>query len=258
MCNPVAIIGAIAAVAGGAMQYSAAKDREKDLKGLQRRETDRQNKLYNEAAVNLKKSQDSYQSGTFQEKMDMAAGEREAQYAKANAAAPRINDPLGGSTSSGNVNITDAFSRALTGGMDQATQQGALRAELASFGDQLGTTNRENNRRTGDIGMIGSFSRGSSNVLPIELQHAATKERSKATIGSVLQAVGMAMMGGAGGAGAGAAGGAAGGAGAGVAGAAGAGAATGAGAGAASAAGFSFPWASIMSGASGATNSYFR
>lgn len=203
MCNPLAI-GAALMVAGTAAQYKATEDRKDDMARVQRRETERQERLYQEAAGNLTKNRDTYTRENVEQKMADAAGERQAQYAMAEAVAPRANEtPVG--AQGGNQVIADAFTRALGDAKAQSDQQGVLRSRLASFGDTLSDNAAENNRRTGDIGMIGSFSRGSANVMPLELQHQMSRERPLGTIGGMMQAFGGAMLGG-GGLGAGAAG----------------------------------------------------
>ena len=191
----IAALGAL--VVGAGMQYKANQDRREDMRKVQRRETERQDKLYQEAATDLATNRETYTRENVEQKMADAAGERQAQYAMAEAVAPRANEtPVG--AQGGNQVIADAFSRALSDAKAQSTEQGGLRAKLASFGDALGENAIENNRRTGRIGMVGSFSRGSANVMPLELQHEATKERSLATMGSLLQAFGGAMLGGVG------------------------------------------------------------
>lgn len=214
MCNPMAI-GAVMLVAGTAMKYRADQQREADMRKVQRRETERQDRYYAEAAGNLSKNRDSYTRQNVEQKMADAAAERQAQYNMAEAVAPRANEAPAGANG-GNQVINDVFSRILSDAKGQAANQGARRAELASFGDTMGENAIENNRRSGEIGMLGSFSKGSSAVMPIELQHEMSRGRPLSTIGGMMQAFGGAMMGGAGaaaaGAGAGAGGMAAGGA----------------------------------------------
>lgn len=225
MCEPTTIAALGALAVGAGMQYKANKDRQQDMRKVQRRETERQDKFYEEAAGNLTKNRDTYTRENVEQKMADAAGERQAQYAMAEAVAPRANEaPVG--AQGGNQVIADVFARALGDAKAQSDQQGVLRSQLASFGDTLGENAIENNRRTGEIGMVGSFSRGSANVMPLELNHEATKERKLATMGGILQAFGGAMLGGGAGLGA-------------------TGAAAGAGAGAASA---PIDWASLFAG----------
>lgn len=197
MCEPMTIAALGAMAVGTGLQIKANRDRKQDMRKLQRRETERTEGLHKEAMKNVVQNRESYERANVEQKMQDASGERQAQYAKAEAAAPRANEmPVG--AVSGNQVINDAFARAMSGAKADATQSGALRAELASFGDTLGEASRENNRRTGEIGMIGSFQQGNSRILPLELQHAATKQRSAETWGKVLQAFGGAMMGGVG------------------------------------------------------------
>ena len=225
MCNPLAI-GAVLMLGGAVAQKKSNDDREADMRKVQRRETERQDKYYRDAEQSLVKNRDSYTRENVEQKMEMAAGERQAQYDKAAAVAPRANEaPVG--AAGGNQVINDAFARALADATGEARSQGVLRSNLASFGDTLNEKAVENNRRTGDIGMYGSFSKGSANVMPLELQHQMTRQRTLGTIGGIMQAFGGAMMGGAG--------------------AGAAGAAAGAGAGAAGS-GSAVDWSSLFSG----------
>lgn len=229
MCEPTTIAAVAALAIGTGLKYKADNDRKQDMRKLQRRETERSEGLYKEAQNNVLKNRETYERENVEQKMADASGERQAQYAKTEAAAPRANEAPVGATG-GNQVINDAFARALEGAKGEATQSGALRAELASFGDTMGANAMENNRRTGEIGMTGSFQQGNSRILPLELNHAMTRRRGADTWGSILQAFGGAMLGGAGaGLGAGAGAGAAGGAGGAAAGAAGAGGAAAAG-----------------------------
>lgn len=200
MCNPAAI-GMVVMAVGAGLQYKANQDRQEDMQKLNRRETERQDKLQKEAEGSLRANQQSYEKSSLEDAMAAAAGEREAQYAAAEASAPRTFDTVPGQNSTSNTVIQDAFSRAFADADSQSAERGRLGAQLASFGDALGIKALENNRRTGDIGMIGSFSRGSANVLPLELQHAMTRTRGAEVAGNLLMAVGGGLAtGGAGGA----------------------------------------------------------
>lgn len=195
MCNPAAIGLAITAIGTG-LQYKANQDRQEDMQKLQRRETERQTTLQKEAEGSLRANQQSYEKNSLEEAMRTAAGEREAQYAAAEAAAPRTFDMVPGQGGTSNSVVQDAFTRAFAGAQADATARGKLSAELASFGDALGLKAMENNRRSGDIGMIGSFMQGSSNVLPLELQSAMTKTRGAEVLGALLSSAGSSYAGG--------------------------------------------------------------
>ena len=124
MCDPISIaVGSL--LVGTGLQYKANMDRQSDMRKLQRRETMRQDKLYQEAAGKLAQNQDSWKRTDLEQKMDMASTERQAQYAKAEANAPRVNEALPGQVGS-NAIIGDAFARALADASGQAAQQGDL------------------------------------------------------------------------------------------------------------------------------------
>lgn len=194
MCNPRAAALALTAIGTG-LRYKANMDRQADMRSLQRRETERQNNLQKESEQSLRDNQQSYEISNLQSTMDKAASERQAQYAAAEASAPRTFEAIPGQTGSTNSVVSDAFSRAMAGAAGDATARGALNAQLASFGDALGLKAIENNRRTGNIGMIGSFMQGSANVLPLELQHAMTRTRGAEVLGSLFSGAGSSLAG---------------------------------------------------------------
>lgn len=187
-------------VAGTAAQYKAQSDREDDMRRINRAETERQDKIYAESKTLLDKNRDEYDRAKVDENMATAAAGRQEQYAAADRNAPRANEALPGTApaAGGNVVVLEAFRQAAEAAKARAEQQGAARADLASFGDFMGDAAIETGRRSGDIGMLGSFSRGSANVVPLELNRAATRRRGAATLGNLLTTVGGAVMGGAG------------------------------------------------------------
>lgn len=74
-------------------------------------------------------------------------------------------------------------------------------ARLRSFGDVLGGISREQSRDAGGIGQLGSFKRGLSGILPLQLDAASKKGAGLRTLGDVLSgAGGVATMAGLGGA----------------------------------------------------------
>lgn len=62
------------------------------------------------------------------------------------------------------------------------------RGELRSFADLFGDLSRMQGRDAGQLGMVGSFRRGSQNVLPLELEAAAQKGRGLMFLGDLLNA----------------------------------------------------------------------
>lgn len=192
MCDPTTL-AVTALIAGTGLQYKAQQDRNSDMRKLNRRETERQNSYYADSKKYLDDSQGTYDKTKVDANMAEAAAARQAEYAQADRNAPRANDTLPGATSTNSV-VADAFTRALNGAQEQAGQQGAARAELSSFGDTMTDNAIKTGRNSGYIGMNGSFSQGSANVLPFELQHAATRQRGAATIGNLLTTIGGAML----------------------------------------------------------------
>lgn len=65
-------------------------------------------------------------------------------------------------------------------------QQGAALGDLRSFGDLLGENSRLQARDAGQIGQIGGFKRGSSNILPLELDAAAQEGAGARMLGDIL------------------------------------------------------------------------
>ena len=193
MCDPFSLAIAATAVGTG-LQYRAQQQRESEMRGLQRVETERQDRLFNESKQLFDKNRGEYERPDVDAKMAEAASARQQQYAQADANAPRANEALPGSTG-GNVVVLEAFRQAAEAAKQRAAQQGASRAELASFGDFMGDAAITTGRRSGDIGMLGSFSQGSANILPLELQSAATRQRGAATIGNLLVGLGTAGLG---------------------------------------------------------------
>jgi hypothetical protein len=71
-----------------------------------------------------------------------------------------------------------------------ATQQGRAKADLLSFND-ITFQNAINNIRAGQqLNTVGNFMRGSSNVLPIELEAASRKGDNLKTLGTALSTAG--------------------------------------------------------------------
>ena len=69
-------------------------------------------------------------------------------------------------------------------------QQGNALATMRAFGDVLGDTGRLQARDASRIGQIGGFKRGSSEVLPLELDAAAQKGAGLRLLGDILGGVG--------------------------------------------------------------------
>lgn len=198
MCNPLAI-GLALTAAGSVAQYRAQQGRDEAMGNAQRRELDRQDKLFKESQALFQRNRETYERPAADAIMESAKADRIQQYEAADRNAPRANEAPPGQGMGANQVVAEAFQRAAGDAAGQARQIGDAKATLASFGDFITGAAFENNRRSGDIGMLGSFKQGSSNVLPLELQGILSKPSRTATAGNLLTALGSAAMGSAGG-----------------------------------------------------------
>lgn len=104
-------------------------------------------------------------------------------------AAP-ADGPTGDLPSSASNVITQETSKQLGKAKAYTDNQGAALGQLRAFGDVLGDTSRLQARDAGTIGQIGGFERGSSNVLPFELEAANSKGSGLKMLGDILGGVG--------------------------------------------------------------------
>ncbi len=194
MCDPVSLTALALTVGGSALQYRSEQDRRRDMQRLNRGETERQNAFYAESKKYLDDSQSLYDKDKVDADMLAAADSRQQQYAEADRQAPRANEkPVG--AMGGNQVVNEAFARALADATQKAAQQGAARSELASFGDVMGNNAIAAGRNSGNIGMIGSFTRGSVDALGQELAARASRQSRTGTAGNLLTALGSAVAG---------------------------------------------------------------
>lgn len=133
----------------------------------------RQNGLAQEADALNTQSQDRYkdfsgQQGQTASDLGQYFTDQKIENANDNAAATQeMTVPQSGS------NITVREEQKQRGKADAyGKQQGEALGELRSFGDLLGGIGRQQSRDAGQIGQIGGFMRGSSNVVPYELDTA--------------------------------------------------------------------------------------
>lgn len=158
-------------------------------------ERTRQNGLDQEAQALNAQSQDRYQDfGGQQEEKASELGkyfsDQKIESANDNQAATQeLNVPQSGS----NVVIQEEQKQ-----RDKAdaygNQQGAALGNLRSFGDLLGGIGRAQSRDAGEIGQIGGFKRGSSNVLPFELEGANSAGAGAQMFGDILGLAGSVAM----------------------------------------------------------------
>lgn len=145
----------------------------------------RQSGLDQEAAALNTRSQDRYKD------FDGQREQREAKladyYKGQEVAEPDASAALPASAS----NITVKEEAKQRGkATDFTDRTGAALGDLRSFGDLLGTTSRLQGRDATQVGQIGGFKRGSSNVLAYELEAANSKGGGLKTIADIAGGLG--------------------------------------------------------------------
>lgn len=144
----------------------------------------RQKKLDEEAFAVNDRSRDQYQGaeGNIADR----SGELADMYMDATETAPTT--PIGAlPQSDSNLVVSGDIAqgeKTRLGTMDDARR----RADFQSFGSYFGDMNRTQARGAGEIGMLGGFKRGSSSVLPSELDVAAMKGKNWMMLGDLLNA----------------------------------------------------------------------
>ena len=192
MCTPVAFALALTA-AGSAAQAAGARRASKAMEGARLAESLRQKGFQQQADAVVDESLNKSGRDTTEAGMKEAAAKRAAE---ADAAVADVRAPvevtganLAGDQSGNQVMITEA-DVARNKNLGYATQQGRAKADLLSFND-ITFQNAINNIRSGQqLNTIGNFMRGSSNVLPIELEAASRKGDSLKTLGTALSTAG--------------------------------------------------------------------
>lgn len=190
MCDPLTIAG-IALSAGSVVANNvAAGQAQKARNDALAAERIRQHGLQQEAAALNTQSQDRYQNFTGkqeqrgQELGDYFAGQKAAQgTANAQAAQDMANSTMP-ATGSNLVVAEEGKQRQNASNFTNA--QGEALGNLRSFGDLLGDTSRAQARDASLIGQLGGFMKGSSGVLPYELEAASQKGSGAAQIGQLL------------------------------------------------------------------------
>lgn len=173
MCDPITIAG-IALTAGSTLANSIAAGKvQRARDDVLAAERIRQNGFTHEADALNAQSQDRYQD--FSGQQDQAASDlgkyftdQKIESANDNAAATQGMDVP---ASSSNITVREEQKqRAKADAFGQ--QQGEALGNLRAFGDVLGDIGRKQARDAGQIGQIGGFMRGSSGVVPYELDTA--------------------------------------------------------------------------------------
>ncbi|MBZ9706061.1 hypothetical protein LB543_04920 [Mesorhizobium sp. ESP7-2] len=147
----------------------------------------RQNGLEQEANALNTQSQDRYQD--FSGQQDAKATELGKYFAD-----QKIEDGNANAAATQELNVPQSSSNVVTreeqkqrGKADAyGQQQGEALGNLRSFGDLLGGIGRQQARDAGQIGQIGGFERGSSAVVPYELDSANNAGNGLKLFGDIL------------------------------------------------------------------------
>jgi hypothetical protein len=185
MCDPLTIAGvALSGVSAGL--NSAANSRVNSARNDALSAERIRQQGYDQEAANINtKSQDNFK--TFG-KDQAADATKLGDYFASQQPAPANPDAALPPTSS-NITVQELGkqsdkSKAFTGKTGEALGQ------LRSFGDVLGSKSLDTARDSGYIGQIDNFKRGSSGVLPYELDHAAQAGNGLKTFGDLLGGAG--------------------------------------------------------------------
>lgn len=187
MCDPMTIAGAALSV-GSTVANSVAASREaKARDAALGAERVRQRGLDQEAQAINARSQDSFENfDTKQEAKAASLGDYFASEvpSPANTAAASVMP-----TATNDI-VTREMSKQSGEAKQFTDQQAGALAQLRAFGDLLGDNSRAMARDGSEIGQIGGFKRGSSNIVPLELEAASQKGRGARVLGDLLGGVG--------------------------------------------------------------------
>lgn len=186
MCDPVTIAGvALTGLSTGLNSMAASKvQRARD--DAMAAERIRQRGLDQEASAINTQSQDRYQD--FQGQQDQKAQALADYYTKQQAPAPA---DAATDLPASNSNITvqeEAKQRAKA--KDFTDKAGTALGNMRSFGDMLGDISRLQGRDASQVGQIGGFKQGSSNVLGYELDAANSAGNGLKQLGTIAGGLG--------------------------------------------------------------------
>lgn len=191
---PLALIIGGLATAGSTVANAMAARRAADARNnALAAERIRQGKFDQEAAALNARSQDRYQD--FEGQQDDKSKKLGDYFAQAEAATPP--DPgtanavaASASPTSSNSIVTQEINKQMGRAKSFTDQQAGALGDLRAFGDLLGDTSRMQGRDAGLVGQIGGFKRGSSNILPLELEAASQQGQGLRLLGDILGGVG--------------------------------------------------------------------
>ena len=181
-------ITGVVLTAASAAASSAAQSRVADARDdAMAAERIRQGALDQEAAAHNLKAQDQYQD--YDKKQD-ERGKELADYFTAQQSAPVDKSGPAALPQSGSNITVQAEKKARDEAKAFTDKTGTALGNLRSFGDLLGELGRGTARGAGYVGQIGGFKKGSSAVLPYELEAANGQGAGLRTLGDVAGGLG--------------------------------------------------------------------
>lgn len=196
MCDPLTIAG-IALTAGSTVANQVASSNVQSARNsTMAAERTRQKGFEQQAQALNAKSQGRYED--FGGQQEAKASELGKYFTDQHAAAGNDNAAVTQEMTtpqSGSNVVVQEENKQRQKALDFTNQQGDALGDLRSFGDVLGGIGRSQARDAGEIGQIGGFMRGSSNVLPFELEAANGAGAKAKMIGDILGLAGNVALG---------------------------------------------------------------
>jgi hypothetical protein len=188
MCDPISIAGLVATAGSTVANSMAAGRANRAREDVLAAERIRQGGYDQEAQALNAKSQDEYTDfGAKQEAKAQSLGDYFA-------APPTDGLSMSAAAALPSTDSNDVVTREMDKQSGKAKaftdQQAGALGNLRAFGDVLGDTTRTQARNAAQIGQIGGFKRGSSNVTPLELDKASQAGSGLKMFGDILGGLG--------------------------------------------------------------------
>lgn len=192
MCDPISASLALAA-AGTASNVAGQRKAQKAMDGAREAERIRQKGYQDSSNAVLDKSMGGADKGAQDSTEAEALAARKAAADEATAGVRRPIEATGANLAgdqTANAVIDAEMARKSAAALGYAGQQGDAKAKLLSFQD-LNFSNAINNARAAqEQARIANFAKGSSDILPLELEVAGRKGQGLQTLGSALSTAG--------------------------------------------------------------------
>lgn len=179
MAFPGLLLPALFAAGSTAFNYLGAKKQDRALASTQAAERIRQNRLDDEAFALNQQSQARYDDAPDKIEdqaeglADLFRGSIETAPAQAVATLPQTSNNV----------VNNAAAKAATETARRGSERADQLGNLRGFADFFGDAQRAQARDFGQLGMLGGFKRGSSSVLPVELDAASQAGAGFRTLG---------------------------------------------------------------------------